>query len=108
MAFSDAELQRVRGSPDTERGKILEQFSYIGIKIPAARRDKPPMSENRPLLFSDHADGVQLNDFLILLVVVLIYSPWQVIEKWASIALCIPITIEACNVTFRTPAAKSR
>jgi hypothetical protein len=62
MTVSDANLQRVLSSLDTEREAILKQFSYIDIQIPSVRRGKPPMSENRMLSIYDRADRIELND----------------------------------------------
>jgi hypothetical protein len=62
MTASEANRQRMLSSLNTEREEVFEQFRYIDVTLPVARRGTPPMSENRRLSFYERRDRNELND----------------------------------------------
>jgi hypothetical protein len=62
MTASEANRQRMLSSLNTESEEILQQFRYIDVTHRAARRGRPPMSENRKLSFYDRRDRIEMND----------------------------------------------
>ena len=62
MTASEANRERMLISLNIERAQVLEQFRYIDVSHPFARRGTPPMSENRKLSFYDRRDRIESSD----------------------------------------------